>query len=317
MIWRILRFILAGLGWLALAATAVAIWLHYNPSRGQTSLYATALVPFAVIAGVAAVVVFAVLRHWVVLAVAVVVTMALCYTQIPLWRAQTAPAGERFTVVSANLLYGQADVDVVARHVIDADADLLSLQEVTPEALARVRASAIARHMPYSYAIPMPLAGGTALFSTRPLTDTREVDRTTVLHNLKARTDLPGAADTQVVAIHPGAPTPGHTGVWLREIDLLKNHLHALPRGRVIAVGDFNGTWDQVQYRALLQNGFLDATDQAGAGFSPSWPTDKTRNHPLMGIDHLISRGFVADSFTTFYIPGSDHRGLVVSLVAS
>ena len=184
MIARILRFLLLVVGWAALAVTGLAVWLHYHPSRGQLSLYATALVPFAAIAGIAAVVIYAAMRHWILFTLALVATLALCYTQVPLWRAQSAPAGERFTVVSANLLFGGADVDAVARQVVDVDADLLSLQELTPEALARVRASDIARHLPFSYAVPYPLAGGTALFSKRPLTDTSEVAESTVLHNL-------------------------------------------------------------------------------------------------------------------------------------
>ncbi|MGV9826146.1 MULTISPECIES: endonuclease/exonuclease/phosphatase family protein [unclassified Gordonia (in: high G+C Gram-positive bacteria)] len=308
-------FLLIVFGWVLLAVVAVAVWLHYYPSRGELSIYLTSAVPYAIVPGVLALVLFAALRRWMMLSLTVVASLALCYTQAPLWVSQTAPAGERFTVVSSNLLFGGADIDQLASIVADADADLVSLQELTPEALAKVRAGGIGRQLPYSYAIPGPEAVGSALLSKHPLTDQAQIPNT-VLHNLSARTSLPGAPDAQVLAIHPAAPLRGQSNTWLDDFGSVRDYLRSLPPGPAIAAGDYNATWDQARFRELLQNGFAAATDQAGAGFVPTFPTDRWAQQPLIGIDHVLVRGFVATSVHTHELRGSDHRTIVVNLVA-
>ncbi|MEE4023243.1 endonuclease/exonuclease/phosphatase family protein [Gordonia sp. PKS22-38] len=315
MIGRIVRFVLLLAGWVLLAAAAVAVWLHRFPSRGEITVYLTSAVPFALIAGVVALVIFAATRRWILLALAVAVTAALCYGQAPLFRAQAAPAGEPITVVSANLLFGGADVDALASQVRAADADLLSVQEMTPEALERLRDSPIGELLPYDYAVPGHTALGTGLFSRTPLSGQAEIEDT-VLHNLGATTDLPGAPGTRVFALHPGAPLPGRTDIWRDDLAAIDRHLTSVPQGPIIAAGDFNATWDHIRYRGLLDQGLVDATDQAGAGFSPTYPTDRPGGRPVIAIDRVMSRGFVATSLHTFDLPGSDHRGVVVTLVA-
>ncbi|MBD0860021.1 endonuclease/exonuclease/phosphatase family protein [Gordonia sp. zg691] len=304
-------------GWAMLAGVLLGVWLHYYPSRGDAALYLTSAVQFTLIPAVLAIAIFAALRRWFMLVIAVVVAGALAYAQAPLVIAQDAPAGERFTVVSANLLYGGGDLGALEKIVADADPDLVALQEVTPEALERVRGSAISRKLPHSFAIPYPGAAGTALFSRQPLVEQYNIPGT-VMHNLRARTDLPGAARTQVLAVHPAAPVWGNNGDYFDDMDILAAQFAQLPAGRVIAVGDYNSTWNHAKYRALLTNGLLDGTDVAGAGFLPSYPTDSSMgDRPLVAIDRVILRGFVATSMDTHHLPGSDHRTLVVSLVAS
>lgn len=313
---RVIKFSLILVGWLCVAAVGVAIWLHYYPSRGNVALYLTGVVPYTIVLGVLAVVVFLVLRRWVMLVAAIGVVVGLCATQAPMWVALTPSAGQRFTVVTANLLYGRADIARLATEVERSDADLVSLQEVTPEALAAIRTSSIGSRLPHSYALPGPLAAGTALFSRDPLTDQREVDPNTILRNLAATTSVPGAAQTRVLAVHPGAPTPGNADVWIRDMEILRDYLRDVPPGPVIVAGDFNATWDQVRFRNLLENGFADAAAQAGAGFRPTYPTDKIGGWPLVAIDRVIVRGFVAVDVDTFEISGSDHRGVRATLVA-
>ncbi|GAC49627.1 endonuclease/exonuclease/phosphatase family protein [Gordonia aichiensis] len=313
---RVLVFVLLGVGWAMMVAAGIAVWLHYFRSRGEVTIFLTSAVPFAIIPAALAVIVFVALRRWLTLPLAIAALVALCITQVPLWVSQTPPAGERFTVLTANLMVGGGDVDQIAEVVERERVDLVSLQEVTPEALDRLQAT-VGRQLTYSYAVPGPFAQGTAIFSRSPLTDQAEIDENTVLHNLRARTDLPGARDTQVFAVHPGAPLRGKTDIWVRDMDLLRTRLEAIPSGRAIVAGDFNATWDQVRYRDFLQHGFADTVDQSGAGFVPTYPTDKWGGRPFLALDHVVVRGFVASKVDTFDLGGSDHRGVVVSLVAS
>ncbi|GAC69482.1 endonuclease/exonuclease/phosphatase family protein [Gordonia soli] len=317
MIFRALGFLTLMVGWALVAATGLAIWLHYYPSRGDLALYLTSAVPFALVAGAVAILLFAAFRRWFMLLIALVVTAGVAFTQAPLFIARTAPTGgEPITVMSSNVLFGGADIDELAERVRSEDVDFLSLQEVTAETLDRVRRSSIGAQLPHIHAIPGVYAAGTAMLSRFPLTEQAEVPDT-VLRNLTARTDLPGAPATQMLALHPAAPLRGKVHYWVEDMEKLDAHLAAMPGGRAIAAGDFNSTWDHARFRGLLRHGFQDATDQSGAGFQPSYPTDRLGHRPFIAIDHVIVRGFVATSLHTFTLSGSDHRSVVVTLVPS
>ncbi|MFT3900392.1 MAG: endonuclease/exonuclease/phosphatase family protein [Gordonia sp. (in: high G+C Gram-positive bacteria)] len=307
------------IGLLLLAAGIAAVVLHFVPQRGNLTIYPTSAVPLAVLTTLAAVLVFASLRSWILVALAAVVVGALLVTQIPLWRSAPAPAAEapRITVLSANLTVGAADVPALAAIVGDVKPDVVSLQEVTPEALARVQASSITAALPNVYAIPGNGAAGTVLLTRAPQRDQRRLDGM-ILNNLAAVTDLPGARDTRVLAVHSGAPIPGrgYGEIAVKDMSVLRGHVEQLPSGRMIAIGDFNATWDHKHYRDLLRGGIVDATDQAGGGWKPTYPTDRVLG-PVVGIDHVISRGFVATDVATRTLPGSDHRVLVVKLAAN
>lgn len=307
-----LTFVGLSVGWLMLAVAGVAIWLHYTASRGTVAIYATALVPSALVIGAVGLVLFLAMRRWIAVSLSVVAVAVLIYTQFPLWVSQTVPAGERFTVVSANLQLGRANVDDLA--AIADDADLVSLQEVTPEELARIRASALVTRFRYEYAQPDPGAAGSMLLSRTELRDTQRVPNT---NHLSALTSVPGAPQTRVLAVHPPAPRQGYSSEWAASLALLRDYLHALPEGPVIVAGDFNATWDHKQFRDLLGDGFSDATAQSGSGYQLTFPTDELGGVPLAGIDHVVVRGFQAAMVSTQDLPGSDHRALKVSLVAS
>jgi endonuclease/exonuclease/phosphatase (EEP) superfamily protein YafD len=81
----------------------------------------------------------------------------------------------------------------------------------------------------------------------------------------------------------------------------------------VIVAGDLNSTTDMRPFRALLRNGYRDAAEQSGAGFKPTFPAS-WRLPPFMAIDHVLTRNCTATSLRTLELPGSDHRGLVVTV---
>jgi endonuclease/exonuclease/phosphatase (EEP) superfamily protein YafD len=83
--------------------------------------------------------------------------------------------------------------------------------------------------------------------------------------------------------------------------------------GCVIVAGDVNSTFDMRPFRALLRNGYRDAAEQSGAGFKPTFPGN-SRLPPLIVIDHVLTRNCTATSLRTLKVPGSDHRGLVVTI---
>jgi endonuclease/exonuclease/phosphatase (EEP) superfamily protein YafD len=81
----------------------------------------------------------------------------------------------------------------------------------------------------------------------------------------------------------------------------------------VIVAGDFNATPDMRQFRDLLTDGYRDAVNQTGTGFSPTY-SPHPWIPPLITIDHVLTRNSSARSIRTVDIPGSDHRALLATV---
>ena len=71
--------------------------------------------------------------------------------------------------------------------------------------------------------------------------------------------------------------------------------------------------------RSLRADGLTSATDVVGAGWLPTYPSDKPQGlPPLLPIDHiLVSRSLTATSVTTFRAEGTDHLGLVATIAGT
>lgn len=310
---KVFYFIAVVLGWALLATVITAVWLHYHPGRGRVSTAFASAVPWLLLAAVPAVIILALTRRWISTALAVILLGVGIWTQAPLLRAVDAPDGERITVVQANITLGAGDVDDVVSMVRSSGADMLTVQELTPEALDRFEETDLQSMLPYDFVAPGTGGVGSGVFSRVPVRNTAELNGFD-LNNLRIEVDLPGAPSTTVYAVHMIPPYPGDPQQWVEEMKRLRQTLHATTTDRVITSGDFNATWDHAQYRALLQRGFQDATDQTGGRWKMTYPADRSYP-PVIAIDHVISRGFVATDLSTFDIGESDHRGLVVSLV--
>lgn len=310
---KIFYFVAVVLGWALLAAVIVAIWLHYYPGKGRVSTAFASAVPWLLLAGVPAVIILAATRRWISTALAVILLGVGIWTQTPLLTAADKPDGERITVVQANITLGKGDVDDLVATVRSAGAEILTVEEITPEALARLEQTTLKSMLPYEFVLPDEGGVGTGIFSRFPLRDTAELNGFG-LNNVRAEVDLPGAPSTTIFAVHPIPPYPYDPSRWVDEMKRLRETIHSTTTDRVIVSGDFNSTWDHAQYRALLENGFRDSTEQSGGRWKMTYPADRTFP-PVIAIDHVISRGFTAVDLNTFGIGNGDHRGLVVSLV--
>lgn len=311
----VLRVLAVLLCSLLLAAAVTGLWLHWYPGRGRFSTALTAGVPITVVGSAVALVVALAARRWILAGIGVVVVAAGVWTQLPLWVADTAPSGTRITLVQSNIKLGAGDVDAVADIVRESDADLVTLNEVTPAAAERIERSALATLMPHRYVEPGTGGVGAAILSRFPLSDTALLDGY-ALNSLRATVALPGVGDTVVYGLHPIPPYPYDSSRWVREMGMVRAELHGQRGARVLAGGDFNATWDHRQFRDLLRDGFSDATETAGGRWLPTYPADEWFG-PLIGIDHVIARGLRATDVHTVDVAGSDHRALVATLAVA
>jgi endonuclease/exonuclease/phosphatase (EEP) superfamily protein YafD len=135
---------------------------------------------------------------------------------------------------------------------------------------------------------------------------------------LTARIRVMGlSTDPTVVVAHLPGPWPYPIDDWRRDLDRLPVTLSEIGEqagaGCVIVAADVNSTTDMRPFRALLRNGYRDGAEQSGAGFKPTYPGN-SRLPPLIVIDHVLTHNCTATSLRTLKVPGSDHRGLVVTI---
>ncbi|GAA1094465.1 endonuclease/exonuclease/phosphatase family protein [Tsukamurella spumae] len=296
-------------GTVALLAALATIGLHYWPGAQKVTVAAAAMVPVLLAATVAlAVVCLLYAGAFIRLAVAIAVAVSAIGVQAPLWRGEAAPSGKTLTVLTSNIQLGGGDAGQLAKLVRENSVDFLAVEELTPEAAQRIAGSTIAADLPYSFVHPDRLAYGTGLYSRHPLSSTATVPGF-ALAALTAVAAVPGRGDVQLFAVHPVPPL--EPSDWADELSKIGALLHGVPEPRpVIALGDYNATYDHVQFRRLLAGGYRDAGQLAGAGWLPTYPTDKAYP-PLVGIDHVLLRGLGAAEVTAHEVSGADHLALL------
>jgi endonuclease/exonuclease/phosphatase (EEP) superfamily protein YafD len=302
-----------------IAWTVVACWFLYALARlagadritslSSVLVPAMAAVPYAAAGVVVPLAVAAVTRNRPAFAAAVVV--AIVFAGIVLPRAfrdsQPRATGPELRILTANLRFGAAGDATLVDLVRRTRADVLSVQEFTPDAVQRLDEAGLGALLPYKVIDPRPGAEGCGLYSRYPLTPLTP-RRPTTFAMPAATLAVPGAARVRVTAAHPPAPLGSDAETWRHDLGEIPP---ATPHGQVsIVAGDFNASLDSAPLRRLIGTGFTDAADATGQGLVPTF-----RPWPPITIDHVLADRRVAVRRVKIYFqPRSDHRALFAEL---
>ncbi len=226
--------------------------------------------------------------------------------------ASQPPAGDAalgVRVASVNLLYGNEDITGAAEALVAQDADVIVFSEFTAEFQTALGAHRLADDYPFRIERDGLRAGGAAVWSRYPL---REGERlATTNYSVDTVVDGPGGPFT-LVAVHPPAPIFDFDS-WKRDLELIRRRAAAVDSPTML-IGDFNASYWHPLYRDLLDEGLVDAHIAHGKGFSTSWPVGDWRP-TFVRLDHaLTGAGLVSTGVVDFDVPGSDHRGFVVTV---
>ena len=227
---------------------------------------------------------------------------------------RTAPVGATpLRIVSANVLLDNTELASLAGELVATDADVIVLEEVTPEHLATLAASPLWATYPERLLDALPGYQGSAIFSRLPIEDGGPID-VAGSPMLEARIRTP-AGLVRVIDVHAVAPvTVENTVLWRGQYAELAR-IAARDTGTLILAGDFNATLDHGPLRRLVATGLRDAFMESGRGFGATWPRWDGLVPPLMRIDHvLVSQQVTVVAVTDQMSAGSDHRRLVVDL---
>ena len=213
---------------------------------------------------------------------------------------------------------GRADPEAFADLVRSSGADVVAVQELSPE-----QARALGRVFPHGRLEPARDFTGMGIAVRFPA----ELDRVPLAYRDARVVRLDPAhwpaltGVLEIVNVHIASPTWGEQG-WARfahrraQSRGLLHYLDQTP-GRTRAVlGDFNATPGWPLYRSLaerLEDLALSHARSRGAKPARTWAR-WVGGPPLLRIDHCFGNGLRVDDFQVVAIRGSDHSGLVVDL---
>ena len=300
--------------------TAGALIARYIDIPGHRTLYVVVVSPFLVPAGLAAVLVFVWGRRWILAVVACCLAASSVLPQLPWYVRTPDDDGTEHVVLhmmTLNMRYGEADARSLTE-TATADADVLMLQELTPEAVERLSEAGMDQAFPFHALDARPHSAGVGIYSRLPLTGITRVPGFN-LAMVRARVRVPGTVrDTSLLTVHLDAPWPRPIAGWHHDYSRFPDTLNDLAAqassAPIVVGGDFNATIDMLPFRELLTNGYRDAAEQAGAGRELTFPADR-KYPPLMGIDHFLTRDCDTLSTRTVKVPGSDHMAVLSTIV--
>ncbi|MEW2572783.1 endonuclease/exonuclease/phosphatase family protein [Streptomyces sp. NPDC047070] len=235
---------------------------------------------------------------------------------------RSRPGGD-LTVASHNVGAANPDPAGTARALAASGADVLALEEVTPQDRGTYE-KGLARAYPHHTVL-----GTVGLWSRLPLSDTRRVDirtdvgplaRTkpadaTTAENRALRTTVAtGHGPLAVYVAHLGsARVNPRSGFWTdsrdRNAKALAEAVAAEPNERVVLLGDLNGTLDDRAFAGLTSQ-LHSVQDAAGDGFGFTWPA----GFPVARIDQILVRGVEPRSARVLPSTGSDHLPVAAAI---
>ena len=223
--------------------------------------------------------------------------------------AAAAPDAARATVAHANSYYRTDDPERAAVTLLALDADVLAITELSSQFATAFDAAGGDDRYPFTAVRAPGDRNGIALFSRHPIID-HEIAPIGQAMAIDADILIEGTP-VRIVVVHP------LPGIDRAAVDTWAEDLRAIdaavdPDPATILLGDFNATRWHPAFRDLLDEGWVDAHEATGRGWTMSWPTDAA-GPPFVRIDHaLLGRDVVAERVRDLDVPGSDHRAFVV-----
>ncbi len=318
-----LRAGLLAVGWLIvavlglLALLRVVAWDSIQPLIVLDSLTLLIYLPSWVVATGALIA-----RRWRLAAAAIVVVAAhvafvapelSAAAPVPAW-AQQAPV---VRVLDANVDHAQHFYTGYRKAIESDRPDLITFEEFTPANLRSITASGVLASFPYRCVAPTEGATGFLIASRLRLTGCQV--RTVFAYQhwdqymVEATLWSPGGP-VALRVVHPIAPFPAYWHEWTAALAAVSQSVRASGTSNMLMIGDFNATWGNQRFAALLGDGLTDGAAARGKAVDMTWPSGALVP-PFARIDHVLTGGRLAVTpIRTERGFGTDHRYLVATV---
>ena len=260
-------------------------------------------------------------RWWLAAAAGLIVAAQLVFVWPELSAAAPVPAWARHAPV-VRVFDANIDMSVefqagYARAIEQDRPDLMTLEEITPSTLQSMVASGVLASFPYRCVAPTIGATGFLIASRLRLTgcQVRTVawNGTTTPYMVEATLWSPGGP-VALRLVHTLAPLPRYWREWSAALAAVGQSVRAAGASNMLMVGDFNATWGNSGFVALLHEGLTDGAAARGKATDMTWPNGAVVP-PLVRIDHVLTGARLAVTEIAAKPGfGSDHRYLVATV---
>ena len=196
--------------------------------------------------------------------------------------------------------------------------DLVTLEEFTPPALQSMVASGVLASFPYRCVAPTLGATGFLIASRLRLTGCQV--RTVALERYNGcRTWSRPPCGRQAgrlpcASCIPWRRFPAYWREWSAALAAVGRSVRAGGASNMLMVGDFNATWGNSGFVALLHDGLTDGAAARGKATDMTWPNGAVVP-PFVRIDHVLTGARLAVTEIAAKPGfGSDHRYLVATV---
>jgi endonuclease/exonuclease/phosphatase (EEP) superfamily protein YafD len=260
-------------------------------------------------------------RWWLAAAAVVLVAAQLAFAAPELLAAAPVPGWARHApvvrVFDANIDQSLRFQAGYVRAIEQDRPDLVTLEEFTPPALRAMEASGVLAGFPYQCAAPTPGATGFLIASSLRLTgcqvQTVVVGGLWAQYMVQATLWTPGGP-VALRLVHTLAPFPSSWREWSAALAAAGRSVRASGDSRMLMVGDFNATWGNSGFAALLGDGLTDGAAARGKATDMTWPNGAVVP-PFVRIDHVLTGARLAVTQITAKPGfGSDHRYLLATV---
>lgn len=259
-------------------------------------------------------------RRGLTLAAGAVAAAHAVWTAPELKRRQPQPPeaahAPRLRVASANIRFPSRDSTALGEELAACGADVLVLQELSPEHLTMLKAAGAFDRYSWSYVDARPGSFGAGIWSRYPLSS-GETWMPGGLPEVRATIDVEGTPVT-IFDAHVKAPMRRRwIPIWKTQLAAFAEAVREARRaGPVVVAGDFNSTYGHEPFRRFLRDaGLRDAHVDAGRGLATTWPRGGRVMPPLFRIDHvLVSDGLAVLAAREGRGQTSDHRPVYADL---
>lgn len=284
-------------GWLVVAVLGLigvlrlVSWDSFEPLIVLNALTPIVYLPAWVVIGGALIA----RRWWLVAAAGVIITAQLVFVVPELSAAAPVPTWARHApvvrVFDANI---DKNVSFEAGYVraIEQDRpDVVTLEEFSPSALQSMVASGALASFPYQCGAPAYGAPGFLVVSRLRLTgcQVRSVfwDGQWTPYMVEATLWTAGGP-VALRLVHTLAPLPGYWREWSAALAAIGQSVRASGDSNMLMIGDFNATWGNPEFVALLHDGLTDGAAARGKATDMTWPNGAVVP-PFVRIDHILT----------------------------
>jgi endonuclease/exonuclease/phosphatase (EEP) superfamily protein YafD len=257
-------------------------------------------------------------RWWLAGAALCICAVQIIYVAPEVLASSPVPAAAlsepSFRLFDANVAQFNYSMEGYVAELKSYHPDVLAMEETIPSDYTQLKSAGVLATLPYQYQIECCGSRGFILASRYPLRHVKVYSVEGLAYLISSSLVLPNGTINFWV-VHTTAPTNPSVHAWNMQLDGIYQQLEKAHPRPLLMVGDFNATWGNRGFRAILSTGLIDAAAARGHPFAFTWSQTLPILPPILRIDHVLTAGDVTvTTIQTHLGPGSDHRDLTATV---